>query len=175
MMGTLRRKPAEESQVLSLPGTQLMGGLEWQHLERWYKAENTWLDIGVRYGNVRWEDNEIVMVSPITDIIALQAHVWEQPRWHWVCPQQKGLRTESLLFMISSCGHTALKTVVPYSFRDNFLAETEAVMFILWYQTVPFLLHSHHSHWNCKISGKFTARVCLAAVRLFSSKSWSEY
>lgn len=67
--GALRRKLAGKSQVLSLPGTQLTGELEWQHVGRWCRAGNTWLVSGVGYGNVRREDSKIVMVSPITVLL----------------------------------------------------------------------------------------------------------
>lgn len=87
---------------------------------------------GVNYQNVREEGSEVVTASPITE--------------YDNCPpdpcvgattmilglsHEKGAITELLLFIISSCGHTVLRTVASCSFNDNFLAETEAVMFIL--------------------------------------------
>ena len=68
--GTVWRKPMEITQLLSrvsLPGTQLAGKLEWQHLGRWCRAGNIWLASGVSYGNVGEEGSEIVMASPITE------------------------------------------------------------------------------------------------------------
>lgn len=91
---------------------------------------------------------------------------------------EKGAITELLLFIISSCGLTVLKTVASCSFNDNFLAETEAVMFILLISNgalspplLPFLTETLRYQGNPLLESS----VSLELVIMFSSKSQSEY